>query len=100
LLKQDPDTGKIELMNITFASFILLDIKGEDLKMIEKQTQDKGTWNNFRIPVFIIIIGLIVVLISAQPRSFTSIFAYVSAFAAGMNLLQRFLLFFNFKSAK
>ncbi len=95
VLTSDLTDGKITLLNESFRNFILTQIKSSEALIIEKNMAAEGRWNNFKMPLIIIVIALIVFLLSNQQDPFHSAFTYVGLFISGATMLQRVLTTFD-----
>jgi hypothetical protein len=80
-----------EIMSKSFRNFIFTQLDKKELLKLRKEESEKGTWNNFQLPVLIVVIALSIFLFTTQKDAFNGMIAYlgtaIGAIAALLKLL-------------
>lgn len=82
----DKKKGNITLFNDSFRNFILTEISKEEIDSMNQLAKKKGEWSNFKSPIIIIIIFMLVLLTISNG---TSVVSYITMLVTGLSLLQR-----------
>ena len=85
--------GRLTLFNRSFRNFILTSISNNDVKLIEGQIKDNGTWKTLRYPALLILAALSYFIFTAEQENLGDVVKYLSALAAGIPLIIKLLSF-------
>ncbi len=88
----DHEMEKISLFNESFRNFVLTEITQHEIDTMNKRAKKDSEWSNFKTPILIVIISLVVLLTIANGSSLLS---YAAMLLTGLSLLQRIFTGFN-----
>lgn len=93
----DEVDNSLKIMNASFQNFILTDIKPEEILIMEKEQNEKGSWKTFRIAFILILLSIGFFLAYSQQDILNSLNAAIAAITAITALVVRFGNIFSFK---
>lgn len=77
-----------------FKDFVLKILSNEEFSQVQSHIQDNGNWNRLRVPLIVVIAGLLVLLFSSQETVYSKLIGYIGAFAAGVpTIIKLFSIF-------
>jgi hypothetical protein len=91
LVKRMPDVACYEVMNTSFRNFIFTQLDKKEVVSLRADAAEKGSWNNFQLPVLIVVIAIGIFLFVTQQDSFTNLITYLGGAAGGILALLKVL---------
>jgi hypothetical protein len=91
LIKRLETVAGFEIMSKSFRNFIFTQLDKKDVNSLKEEAAEKGSWNNFQLPVLIVIIALAIFLFTTQKDAFTNLVAYLGAALGGIGALLKLL---------
>ncbi|HNP22130.1 MAG TPA: cache domain-containing protein [Panacibacter sp.] len=77
-----------------FSDFVLRILSNEEFSQVQSHIEDNGNWNRLRVPLIVVIAGLLVLLFSSQETVYSKLIGYIGAFAAGVpTIIKLFSIF-------
>ena len=83
--------GRLTLFNQSFRNFILTSISTNDVKAIEAEIRDNGSWKKLRYPALLILAALSYFIFTAEQENLGDAVKYLSALAAAVPLIIKLL---------
>ena len=91
LVRPEPDIACYKLMNRSFRNFIFTQLDKSEVKTLQADSTEKGSWSSFQLPILLVIIGIGIFLFSTQQDAFTNLLSYLGAAVGGIAALLRVL---------
>jgi hypothetical protein len=78
-----------EIMSKSFRNFIFTQLDKKEIRRLRDEEAQKGSWNNFQLPILIVIIAISIFLFTTQKDAFTGMVTYLgTAIGAVITLLK------------
>lgn len=91
LVKPEQDIACYQVMNTSFRNFIFTQLDKKQIRTLQADADEKGSWNSFQLPVIIVVAAISIFLFTTQKDAFTSLITYLGAAAGGIAALLKIL---------
>ena len=91
LVIPEEDIACYTLMNRSFRNFVFTQLDKAELKNLEANASEKGSWSSFELPVLTVVVAFGLFLFTTQKDAFTSLLTYLGAAAGGIAALLKVL---------
>jgi hypothetical protein len=85
--RKEESGGQLVLLNPSFRNYVLTAIDKKELQQIQQSIKSEASWNEFRIPLLIVVVGVLAILMISQQQSYSRIIGYLTALAAAIPTL-------------
>jgi hypothetical protein len=83
---------EIKLMSPSFRAYVLEKKNTTEMYQMQKKFQQNSTWQSFRIPVLIILLGIALFIFFTQEETFQKLTAIVAGVSSVLSLLLKFFV--------